>query len=264
MTQRTTEKEQNKITLPLCNSVIPQCISVLLFILFLFPLNSFSQQTFSFGPGSLKHRISFGPVVSFFKNHPKHTVDTKAKMGFNFAYKAEIFLGRKTNLLTGLEYMTQGVKFRGYYKADGFTYLFDETFPYTHEVRFNEIQLPIGLKLSLNKEKDKAATPYFFGGIGARYIFSSYTVITNDSTDVSPYDGKGTLGFEHHWIAKGFNVFFSGGFGVQKNYRVTGRAVFFEFTYKYGISRLHYSGYQNSNDLKIGNNNLAITVGLRL
>lgn len=244
---------------------IPKCLSgKILFFLFIFSASSFAQQTFDFAPGRYKHRISFGPVISFYKNHPKHTVDTKAKMGLNVAYKCEIFMGRRTNFMAGLEYMTQGLQFRGYYKTDGFTYLFDETFPYTHEIRFNEIQLPIGLKLALNKEKDKPFTAYLVGGIGARYIFSSYNVITNDSTEVSPYDGKGSIGFEHQWVAKGFNVFFHGGFGVQRNYRETGKAVFFELTYKLGISRLHYSGYQNSNDLNIGNNNLAVTVGFRL
>jgi hypothetical protein len=98
-----------------------------------------AQQTFSYSQFSIKHRITFGPAFSFFKNHPKMTVDTKAKVGFNAAYKMELFLGRRTNLLAGLEYMTQGLTFRGYYDAPGYTYVFDESFAYTHEIRFSDI-----------------------------------------------------------------------------------------------------------------------------
>jgi hypothetical protein len=212
----------------------------------------------------VKHRINFGPVVSLYKNDPHHTINTKAKPGANVAYKAEILLGRKTNLLLGLEYESQGLIFSGYYKDTGYTYLFDKTFPYTHELRFNEVQLPVGLKLGLNREKEHPSTAYVFGGVGARYIFNSYSVITNDSTETSPYDGKSNIGFEHEFVAKGFNAFFYGGFGIQKNFRASAKAVFFEFNYKYGISRLHYSGYQNSNNLNIKNNSLAITVGFRI
>ncbi len=154
--------------------------------------------------------------------------------------------------------------FNGYYVDTGHTYLFDQTFPYTHELRFNEVQLPLGLKLALNSEKDHPASAYVFGGVGARYIFNSYAVISSDSTDTSPYDGKSNIGFEHQFVAKGFNAFFYGGFGVQKNFRSSAKAVFFELTYKYGISRIHYSGYRNSNNLNIKNNSLAITIGLRI
>lgn len=214
--------------------------------------------------GTLHHRVSAGPVISFFYNHPQMTTGTKRKLGANVAYKAEIVIARRTNLLVGLEYLSQGLIFKGYYKAPGGTYLFDGSYAYTHDLRYNELQLPIGLKLAMNSEREYGATPYALGGVGARYIFNSYVVITNDSTGTSPYDGKGDIGFEHEFVTKGFNAFFFGGFGLQKNYRDTGRALFVELTMRYGISRIRYEGYQNSNDIKIKEPNLAITFGFRL
>jgi hypothetical protein len=187
------------------------CFSVLKYNLFLFlPLSSFSQEIKSNKPSILRHRISAGPVISFYKIDPHYAINEKGKTGANISYKTEILLGRRTNVLLGLEYMSQGLKFNGYYADTGYTYFFDESFAYTHEIRYNEVQVPIGLKLALNSDKESPVTPYLFGGVGARYIFNSYVVISSDSTNVSPYDGKSDIGFEHELIAKSLNAFFLG------------------------------------------------------
>jgi len=250
---------QNKVKMKFS---VKLCVSVVKIFLLLLPLCSYSQEGRK--PSRLKHRISAGPVISLFKNDPHFTINTKAKAGANVAYKTEILLGRKTNVLLGLEYMSQGLKFNGYYADTGFTYLYDETFAYTHELRYNEVQLPIGLKLAFNGDKESPYTGYLFGGIGFRYIFSSYVVISSDSTETTPYDGKGTIGFEHELVMKGFNAFYHGGLGIQKNYRATGKSVFLELTFKRGFSRIHYTGHENSNNINFRDNNLAITFGLRL
>lgn len=222
-----------------------------------------AQDPSDFRKGAVKSRVSAGPVMSFYKNHPQHTINTKAATGFCASYKSEILLGRKISFLIGMDYFNQGLSFRGYYSAPGNTYLFDKTFAYTHEIRMQEIQIPIGFKRAFNNEKDNFYTSYFFGGAGARYLFGSYYVITNDSTGTVVYDGKGTMGFEYESLAKGLNVFLLGGLGTQYNFRTTARALFFEITYKYGISRLHYEGYQNSNNLNIKESHIAFNVGLK-
>ncbi|MCW3085569.1 MAG: hypothetical protein JWP12_2935 [Bacteroidetes bacterium] len=214
--------------------------------------------------GRVKHRIGGGVVISLYKNDPHFAVNTKAKAGYAVSYKSEIILGHKTNLLIGLEYMSQGLTFNGYYADTGYTYLYDKTFSYTHEIRYNELQMPIGFKLALNKEADRPVTFYLFGGIGFRYILNSYTVISSDSTQTSPYDGKGSVGFEHHIISPYFNAFYQGGLGLQKNFRASAKAVFFEVTYKYGLSRIHYTGFENSNNINIKESNITILIGLRL
>ena len=237
-----------------------------------------AQDPVEYRKGKIKNRLSAGPVMSFYKNHPKHTINTHAKTGFCASYKSEILLGRRINFLIGLEYFNQGLSFKGYYSAPGYTYLFDKTFAYNHEIRIQELQLPFGFKKAINNEKDNFYTPYFFGGAGGRFIIGSYYVITNDSTENVVYDGKGTMNFEHHALSqvlntfsigkgkslsKQFNAFFYGGVGTQYNFRETGKALFFEMTFKYGISRLHYEGYQNSNDLNIKESHLGFSIGLK-
>lgn len=237
----------------------------LLFVVALFFSNSISAQqgVSSYKVRKVKHRISAGPVISFYKNNPQHTVNTKAKAGFNAAYKCEIVLGRKTNFLVGLEYMSQGLKFNGYFSAPNHTYLFDETFAYSHEIRFQEVQLPLALKIAFGPEKDNRFSSYFFLGPGFRYIVKSTAFIESDSTQETVLDGTTDLTFENHIVDQHFNAFLHAGMGIQKNFHDTGKALFLEFTYKYNISRLHYAGYQNSNNLNIRNNSLSICVGVR-
>lgn len=223
----------------------------------------YAQDPSDFRKGAIKSRLSVGPVMSFYKNHPEHTVDTKAKGGFCASYKSEILLGRKVSFLVGIEYFNQGLTFRGYYSAPGNTYLFDKTFAYTHDIRMQEIQIPIGFKKAFNYEKDNFYTPYYFGGVGARYLFKSYYVIINDSTENVVYDGKGTMEFEHHVVAKAINAFAYGGLGAQYNIRTSAKAIFIDVTYKYGISRVHYEGYQKSNNLNIKESHISFSIGLK-
>lgn len=221
-----------------------------------------AQEPSDFKKGAIKSRLSVGPVLSYYKNHPQHTVNTKAKPGFCASYKSEILLGRKASFIFGLEYFNQGLSFKGYYSAPGNTYLFDKSFAYTHEIRVQELHLPVGFRRAFNYEKDNFYTPYYFGGIGARYLFSSYYVVINDSTENVVYDGKGTMGFEHQ-VAKGLNAFIYGGLGSQYNFRTSAKAIFIDLTYKYGLSRLHYAGHRNSNNINIKESHITFSIGLK-
>jgi hypothetical protein len=242
-----------------------KCLSGKLFLLLiLLPLLSLSQEGMPYRKGKVKHRLSVGGIKSFYQNHPEHTVNIKAKFGFDASYKAELLMGRKANLLIGLEYQNTGLTFNGYFSKPGYTYLFDRTYAYTHDIRIQEVQLPLAIKISFNSEKEHFYSPYFIGGIGARYIFGSYTVISNDSTGVTVFDAKDNIDFENQLLLKGLNAYFQAGLGLQYNIRNSARAFFFEFNYKYDISRIHYDGNDHSNDLNIRDGHLIFSVGFRL
>lgn len=221
-----------------------------------------AQDPSDFRKGAVKSRLSIGPVISFYKNHPQHTINTSAKAGFCASYKSEILLGRKISFMVGLDYFNHGFTFRGYYSAPGNTYLFDKTFAYIHEIRVQEVQLPIAFKKAFNYEKDNFYTPYILGGIGARYIIGSYYIITNDSTGTVVYDGKGTMDFEYR-LAKGLNAFAHAGLGSQYNFRTSAKAFFVEIIYKYGLVRLNYQGYRESNNLQIKESHIVLSAGLK-
>lgn len=241
-------------------------------------LHGYSQNPYDYKAGAVKSRLSIAPVASLYKNHPQHTADTKAKAGFNASFKSEVILGRRMSFLGGLDYLSQGLTFRGYYMSPGYTYLFDRTYAYTHEIRVQEVHMPIGFKRAFNTEKDNFYTSYVFGGGGFRYLLSSYYVITNDSTETVVYDGKGTMDYEYQVFTqiankifngkgasftKKLNTFIFAGIGFQRNFRTTGKALFFDICYKYGISRMHYTGYNNSNNLNIKDSHILFNVGLK-
>ncbi len=251
----------------------------ILIVLCVFSALYVNAQRVDYKAARVKHTLSIAPVVSMYKNHPQHTTATKAKPGFNAAYKAEIRLERHSSILVGLEYFSQGFTFKGYYVKPGYTYLFDKTYAYTHEVRVQEIHLPIGFKKAFNSEKDNFYTPYFYGGGGLRYMLSSYYFINNDSTETVVYDGKGNMEYEYQVFTRMANKLFDGkgtsftkklnsyifaGIGIQRNLRESGKAIFFDISYKYGISRMHYTGYNNSNDLNIKDSHLLFTIGIKL
>lgn len=222
----------------------------------------FSQGSYYQLP-SLKHRISAGPMLSFFGKDPHALTKTTPLFGFTAAYAGEIDIIDNVNLLVGLTYTNQALQFNAYYVAPGHTYLFDNSFAYVHRLRFQNIQLPISLKLNFNTEADNSYTPYLMLGFGFSYLYSAKTAVSSDSTGNAIYNGKTDLSFENSVFNKKFNSFFQGGFGIQKNMRKKEQAIFLDIVYKYDITRLYYTGHENSNNIHFRNSSVSIVVGLK-
>jgi len=236
------------------------CVMLLLFVSLAHSQNSPDKQKIK-----IKHRMSFSPLASFYKNDPHFTTNTKSKVGFCVSYKAEFISGRRMNYTAGIEYVNQHLTFHGYFVAPGHTYIFDKTFAYQHDVQVQELQIPIGVKIALASETSYDYTPYFTGGMQFRYLLKSYTVITDDSTKTSVYDGnQPSITFESNIPSPKINACVYAGMGLQRNYRGTGRAIFFEITFNKGFSRFQYSGHNNSNNIAISNSFLAFTFGWKI
>jgi Outer membrane protein beta-barrel domain len=246
------------------HKTISSLSSKIIFLLLFITCSSVAQDGQPYRRGKYKSRISLGIIKPYFKNHPEHTINTKSLFSYCASYKGELFLGRRTNVILGLEYVNLGLKFQGYYEKPGYTYLYDKSFAYTHELRIQELHVPLSLKVSFISEKEHTYSSYFIGGIGARYVVGSYSIITNDSTGITPYDAKDNIDYENQRVTKGLNAFYQAGVGLQYNKRNSARAIFFEVTYKYGISRYHYDGNNNSNNLNIKAGLLLFSLGFRI
>jgi hypothetical protein len=219
-------------------------------------------QGFYFQP-IFKQRISGGAMLSFFGKAPHVAENIQPLLGFTVNYNSEIELIDNTSILAGFTYTNQAVQFNGYYVAPGYTYLFDKTFAYTHRLRYQSIQLPLAVKFNFNLETDHPYTPYFFGGLGFSYILHSTVSIVSDSTESQVYKGEADLGYENHLIHRKVNGFFQGGFGIQKNLRKKESALFLDLIYKMDVSRLHYTGYENSNNIRFRNSSVSVVVGMK-
>lgn len=241
---------------------ITACVMLLLFISLAHSQTQYPTDKLNI---KIKHRMSFSPLASFYKNDPHLTSNTKSKVGFCVSYKAEFISGRRMNYIAGLEYVNQHFMFNGYFAAPGHTYIFDKTYSYAHDIQVQELQIPLGVKVALASETSYDYTPYFTGGMKFRYLLKSYTVITDDSTQTSVYDGnQPSITFESNIPTSRLNTCLFMGMGLQRNFRGMGRAVFFEITFNQGLSRFQYSGYNNSNNLAISNSFLAFTFGWKI
>ncbi len=240
------------------------CVKKNLFLLIAFACttNCLAQgYYFRFPP--VHHRFSAGGTFSFFSKDP-HVIDgIRPLIGYTASYSAEIEVLDYASLMVGVSYISQGTQFQGYYFAPGHTYVFDGKFGYTHRLRYQAAQLPIGMKFNFNSAADNWFTPYALLGIGFSYLINAKTTITSNATDERIYKGNADLANENSVFIKGLNSFAQAGLGIQKNNRDNGRAIFLEFLYKYDVSRLHYAGYQNSNRINFRNSNVSAIVGLK-
>jgi hypothetical protein len=207
-------------------------------------------------------RLYAGAVIPFYTNNPDHTAETRGGFAFNIGFK-RTFRIFDNSLETGLEYVNHEVSFRSYYFAPGYSKLYDKTFPFIHDLKINELQLPIIFKQTFGKETKHQATSYFTVGWIWRYFVYSSTSIQSINDGIQVYDGKTDVTFEYPFPWAHFGSLLQGGLGLQFNNIQKQTALFFEVNYKYGISRFHYVGNGNTNDLFIKDSNISINVGYK-
>lgn len=237
--------------------------NLVLLIAFACMANCCLAQGYYFRFPPVHHRFSAGATFSFFSKDPHVIKSIHPLIGYTASYSSEIEVLDYASLMIGVSYINVGTQFDSYYVAPGYTYVFDGNFGYTHRLRYQMAQVPISMKFNFNSEADHFFTPYLIVGIGLSYLLNAKTTITDDSTDTRLYKGKADLSNENSVLLKGLNSFGQAGFGIQKNNRDNGRAIFLEFLYKYDVSRLHYAGYQNSNRINFRNSNVSVIVGMK-
>lgn len=207
-------------------------------------------------------RIYIGTLAAFYSNNPDHTIDTKGKTSFNFGFK-RTFNIFTTNIDVGLEYVNQGFSFNSYYFAPGYSKLYDKTFPFTHNIRMNELQVPILLKQPLGKESKNKVSSYLALGWAWRIIMYSRTSIASTNDGIQVYDGLTDINFKYPFPWKHFGSLLQAGLGLQFNNLHTHTALFFETYYKLSISPYIYTGNVNTNNLLIKDSNISINVGYK-
>ncbi len=234
-----------------------------IFMLFVSSVNAQKDNPSGKHKIQIRHLVSFAPIVSLYKNDPNLTSDTKQSVGFCASYKSEFVTGKKMNYIAGLDYVDQQLSFKGYFAAPMHTYLYDKTFAYQHNINIQELQVPLGIRVSFFNKPLNNYVPYFTGGIKFRYLLKSSAIIKDDSTKTTVYKGSSpsSITFESNIPSPTINTCLMAGLGIQHNYKDIDGAIFFEITFNYGVSRFQYVGYNNSNDLGIRNAFLAFAFG---
>lgn len=182
-------------------------------------------------------RIVIGPALSFYKNNPAHTRDTKAKSSFYAGVFEEIRMYKDFSFTPGLEYLYQGMTFNTYYIVPNTLTLYDKHFNYNYTLTMQETRLNLLFRQVLGIETRNQITGYVEYGYVLRYLIHPTLKVTSNLTGTEMYNDDAVLAFEHPVILKTMASGLKLSGGVQHNFFKTHRAWFFEVSYMYSLSR---------------------------
>jgi hypothetical protein len=182
-------------------------------------------------------RVLFGPALSFYKNNPVHTSDTKPKSSFYAGVFEEIRMYKDFSFLPGVEYLYQGMTFNTYYLVPGTTTLYDKHFNYNYTLTMQEVRLNLMFRQVFGIESRNTITGYLHYGYVLRYLINPQLRVNSNLTGTEMYTGDAQLAFEHYIITKNMASGLKLTGGMQHNFFKTHRAWFFECSYMYSLSR---------------------------
>ncbi len=212
----------------------------------------------------VKTRVGISPVLSLYKSNKNHTLNTRPKMAFIFSWKEEIRLDRNNRefLMVGAEYMLHGLSFNSYYfYADSLKLYTPDRLKYKYSLTIHEIDFPIQLKHSFQKENNTIFSSYIFAGYCYRWLIDSRLKVTENGNELeNKYE---PVTFKIGSGSPKNSSFFNLGAGFQKNTALRQNAVFAEIQFRYSLSPLYFSDSFAPSSLYTTNHFLLITVGLK-
>lgn len=213
----------------------------------------------------VKTRIGISPVVGLYKSNKYHTSGVKPKMAFNFSLKEEIRLDKNNQnfLMVGAEYMFHGVNFNSYYfYADSLKLYTPDRLKYKYSLTIHELDFPIQLKHSFQKETNTIYSSYIFAGYCYRWIVESNLKVTQDGNEiVNQYE---PLKFKSPAFNPVNSSFLSLGGGFQKNTTLRHNAVYAEVQFRYGLSPFYFNESFAPSSLYTSGHFILLTVGFKI
>jgi hypothetical protein len=218
---------------------------------------------------NIKYQLLGFGLISSFSNDTRITANTQAGMGAGAGLRMELPISRDhkdkdVRFCAGIEIMSEGLSFDSYYFSQGYSVLFDGNMAYNHSIRITSVCIPLLIRYSFTK-KEESRKNYFYGAAGweIKYIVQSHTTITANADGSLIYDGAIDLPFEHQFLGpfEGNDILAS--LGLNHNILPGKHAVVFDLSYRFGLSRNVYSGYENSNNVLFRGSNFSFGIGLR-
>lgn len=211
-----------------------------------------------------KTRISVSPVISIYKPNKHHTSNTSQKKAFCFSIKEEIRLTpeNKDFLFVGIEYMLHGLNFNSYYFYDDSLKLYNTNMNYNYKLILHEVDFPIQLKHSFQKETNAIFTSYVYAGYCYRWMIKNNLIVENNGTEL--INKSENIIFKSPAFNPINSSFLSVGIGFQKNMPLHYRAIFAELQFKYGLSPFYFHENFTPNNLYISSHFLNFTIGYKL
>lgn len=212
----------------------------------------------------VKTRLGISPVLSLYKVNKNHATPAKPKMAYNISLKEEIRLDRNNRefLMFGVEYMYHGVNFNSYYfYSDSLKLYTPDHLKYKYSLTIHELDFPILLKHSFQKETNSLLSGYIFAGYYYRWLIDGQLQVTENGNElVNQYE---PLRFKIPAFNTVNSSFLSLGAGFQKNTPLMHNAVYAELQFKYGLSPIYFSESFAPSSMYISSHFLLLTVGLK-
>lgn len=208
-------------------------------------------------------RSSFNPALSIYKPNPNFMGSSKALQGLGFSIKTEMRFKKRatTRFLTGLEYYKEGIRFNGYYFAQGHSSIYDGNLNYSHKLSFNEMFIPFLVKQNNNDEDQNQNSFYFMAGWGLRINANAKTEITQNSNGTVIYSDQTKIIYEHPLIGKSIGSTLLLGAGYEYKLPEMKNGIFFEGLFHFNLTRVKYKGNGTSNDITFSKHTFGIGIG---
>ncbi|MBK9285173.1 MAG: hypothetical protein IPM51_12805 [Sphingobacteriaceae bacterium] len=209
-------------------------------------------------------RFGFGPCVGFYKINTNHAQSPSGRMSACVNFKKEIRCDRehKVFFLFGVEYFFHGINFRSYYFDQDTLQLYDKKFVYDYSLFIQEIQVPLQMKFSFNRENNTLFSPYVALGYHLRILLPTNVTVKQDGNQI--LKTSETMLFRNKVMSDRLNSFVSITAGWQKNTINNSRSgIFIEVSYKQGFSPYYFQSKYAANSLWINSSHLSLQVGLK-
>jgi len=186
-------------------------------------------------------------------------------MAFNISIKEEIRIDKhnKDFLLIGAEYLYHGVSFNSYYfYADSLKLYTADRLRYNYNITIHELNFPIQLKHSFQKETNSILSSYIFAGYCYRWIIENQLKVLDNGMEL--LDKYEPIKFKNPAFNTVNSSFLSVGAGFQKNTQLNHNAIFAELQFKYGLSPFYFNESFSPNHLYTNSHFIFLTIGIKL
>lgn len=213
----------------------------------------------------VKVRIEAGLLFPFSNSDPHYTTGTQSSTGYLIGLLFEMPVLKLGYIVTGADYVNEGVAFNSYFFSSGNSFLYNDNFFYTHTISINELHIPLYYKFNLSSNPRKMKTFYASFGAIYRLILSDNSTVYNNQTGNFIWLGNNDMTFIYDLFSKKGSPSVEFSIGYQRNKLKTHNGYFIEFQYILGMSPINYTGNnEGSNSINFTLNTLSLKIGLRI
>ncbi|MDF2447673.1 MAG: hypothetical protein K0R26_177 [Bacteroidota bacterium] len=213
----------------------------------------------------IKTRIGFSPVLNFYKTNKNHATKARPKMSFNVSLKEEIRLDRhnRSFLLIGAEYFHHGLSFNSYFFFKDSLQLYTaDRLKYKYSLTLQELNFPLQIKHSFQKETNAIFSSYVFAGYCYRLILAGQLKVEDNGSGLTNINKM--FKFKNPAFSASGNSFLCAGAGIQKNTPLRHNAVYAELQFRYGLSPFYFQEPFSASGMYINSHCLLLTVGFKI